>query len=120
MKLPCRHILALRLMLKESLYDAECCDKRWTYSYYRQTQRLFSDLPAAPSVTVSHYDSRKERKLSQHEKFRKANILTTELATIVSEASRRQFYRRLDVLKELMDGWKTGEEMAVCTVDEGL
>ena len=81
--------------------------------------KLKDGLPAAPSVTVSHYDSRKERKLSQHEKFCKANILTTELATVVSEASRRQFYQRLDVLKELIDGWKNGEEMAVCTVDEG-
>ena len=28
MKLPCRHILALRKNLKKPLFDAECCDKR--------------------------------------------------------------------------------------------
>ena len=119
MKLPCRHMFALRKNLREPLFDAECCDRRWTSHYYRQTQRLFSNLPSAPSVTLSRHDSRNERKLSQHEKFRKANILTTELATIVSEASRHHFYRRLDLLKELLDCWKNGEEMALCVVDEG-
>ena len=38
MKLPCRHMLALRKKLKEPLFDAECCDKRWTSQYYRETQ----------------------------------------------------------------------------------
>ena len=119
MKLPCRHILALRKNLKKPLFDAECCDKRWTSQYYRQTQRLFSSLSSAPSVTVSQHDSRNERKLSQHEKFRKANILTTELATVISEASHSHYYQRLDLIKKLIDSWKNGEEMALCTVDEG-
>ena len=52
-------------------------------------------------------------------KFRKASILTTELATIASEASRYLFYRRLDLLKDLIDAWKNGKEMTLCTVDEG-
>ena len=38
---------------------------------------------------------------------------------MVSEASHLHFYRRLDLLKELIDGWKNGEEMALCSVDEG-
>ena len=120
MKLPCRHMLVLRKNLKEPLFDAECCDERWTSHYYRQTQRLFSSLPSAPSVTVSLHNSKSERKLSQQEKFRKANILTTELAAVVSEASRHHFYRRLELLKELIDGWKNGDEMALSMVDEGI
>ena len=118
MKLPCRHILALRKKLKEPLFDVECCDKHWTSNYYRQT-RLFSNLPSSPSVTVSHHNSRNEHKLSQHEKFQKANILTTEIASVVSEASHLHFYQQLDLLKELIDGWENGEEMALCSVDEG-
>ena len=74
MKLPCCHLLALRKELKQPLYDAECCDKRWTTSYYCQIQRLFSGLPAAPSVTVFQQDSRKERKLSQQEKFQLSSV----------------------------------------------
>ena len=57
--------------------------------------------------------------MSQHEKFRKANILTAELAIVVSEASRSHYYQRLDLIKKLIDSWKNGEEMAWCTIDEG-
>ena len=35
MKLPCRHIFALRRHLGLSLFDASCCSNRWTTSYYR-------------------------------------------------------------------------------------
>ena len=68
MKLPCRHILALRKKLKEPLLDVECCDKRLTSNYYRQTQRLFSNLPSSPSVTLSHHNSRNEHKLRNSER----------------------------------------------------
>ena len=119
MKLPCRHIFALRKKLSLSLFDRSCCADRWTTSYYHATQRLFSDLPGTPTVDISFHDYPKNRKLTQHEKFRKASILTTQLATVVSEASHVHFYRRLDLLKDLIDSWKSGNEVTLADIDSG-
>ena len=102
-----------------SLFDASCCDVRWTIAYYRASQRLFCDLPASPSVDVSHYSCSKRRKLSQHEKFRKASVLATELATVVSEASHTRFYWRLELLKDLISSWKSGTEVGIVDFDSG-
>ena len=87
---------------------------------YRATQRLFSDFPSAPSVDISFHSYPKNRKLTQHEKFRKASMLTTQLATVVSEASHVHFYRRLDLLKELIDSWKSGTEVTLADIDSGM
>ena len=41
MKLPCRHILRVRESLGLDLFDEELCDKRWSMSYYKNSQRIF-------------------------------------------------------------------------------
>lgn len=41
MKLPCRHILSVRSVLGLDLYDESLCDKRWTSSYFQESQRIF-------------------------------------------------------------------------------
>ena len=84
MQLPCRHIFALRQKLGMSLFDNQCCADRWTVSNYRANQRIFCDLAAAPSVEITSSSFSKQRKLTQYEKFRKATVLTTELATVIS------------------------------------
>ncbi len=119
MKLPCRHMFALRKKLGVSLFDDRCCAERWTVGYYRATQRIFCDMPSTTSIDVSFLDFPKQRKLTQHEKFRKANMLTTELAAVVSEASHTHFYRRLELLKDLIDSWKSGTEVALADLDSG-
>lgn len=119
MKLPCRHIFALRKRLGLGLFDNQCCADRWTRAHYRATQRIFCDLPATPSINLSFFDHPKKRKLTQHEKFRKANMLTTELAAVVSEASHNHFYQRLELLKDLIDSWKSGTEVALADVESG-
>lgn len=42
LRLPCRHILALRRSLELPLFEETLCDKRWTNKYYMQNQRIFN------------------------------------------------------------------------------
>ncbi len=42
MKLPCRHIFAVRSNAGVDLYKESLCDKRWTLSYYKASQRVFT------------------------------------------------------------------------------
>ena len=101
MSLPCRHMLKLRKKLGEPLYHADICDRRWTIAYYKTTQRLFSSSTIDPAVVTTMSKNHKH-KHSQHEKFRKASLLTAELASIASEASGIIHYsRRIEVLKDL-------------------
>ena len=64
--------------------------------------------------------SKDVRKLSQHEKYRKAVVLTSELASVASVASSIHFQRRIKLLKKLIDHWKNGEEVSLVEVGEGI
>lgn len=75
--------------------------------------------PSSTDVTVNEVSSKPTRSLSQHQKYRKALVITTELASIVSEASRNHFDRRLKLIKDLLLYWKNGEEVALTEIDDG-
>lgn len=122
MLLPCRHMFALRIKLEEPLFDSTVCEKRWTTEHYRSTQRLFSSYSSQPLLAVAQSSSKRNRKLSQHDKYRKALLLTSELASVASGASHIHFHRRLKLLKDLIDhsDWKCGEEVGLVDLDEGV
>ena len=117
MLLPCRHIFALRKKLKKLLYDPNLCNKRWTISYYKSTQRIFTAALPEASLVLTTSKSKSGRRLSQNDKYRKALVLTTQLASTASEASYVHFHRRLKLLKELADCWRNGEEVDLSAID---
>ena len=119
MLLPCRHMFALRKMLSKPLYDPKICDNRWTFVYYQSTQRLFVSSLSSSSLAITVSKSKDVRKLSQHEKYRKVVVLTSELASVASVASSAHFQRRIRLLKKLIDHWKNGEEVSLVEVGEG-
>ena len=116
--LPCRHIFALRAKLGKSLYDPTICDQRWTSTYYKCTQRILSNSQPTSSLVIVKSNP-KTHVLSQHEKYRKALLLTSELASVASVASHIHFERRLKLIRELIDCWKCGEEVGLTDIDKG-
>ena len=46
--------------------------------------------------------------------------LTSELASVVSEYSGYHFDRKMKLLRELIDSWKFGQEVALVDVDESM
>lgn len=67
MRLPCRHIFALRVELGLDVYEESLCDKRWTMEYYRENQRIFQEPndPSTVNVEVLHLPAPKTKVLSQ-------------------------------------------------------
>ena len=116
MLLPCRHMFALCKGLCKPLYNAELCNKRWTSDYYRSTQRLFCNSPSQPVIVMS---SSKEHthKLTQHEKFRKASIICSQVASVASVSSKIDFQRRMKLLNDLLDFWKNGTEVSLVEIE---
>ena len=41
MKLPCRHIFAVREKLEVDPFETALCDERWSSSYYTDSRRIF-------------------------------------------------------------------------------
>lgn len=121
MMLPCRHIFALREILRQPLYSEDLCNSRWTAKYYHETQRIFlnTSIPTT-SFEVNEVKTKQSRTLSQHQKYKKAALLTSELASIASEASGVHFHRRIRLLKDLIRHWKCGEEVVLAEIDSGV
>lgn len=67
MKLPCRHILAVRLRVGKELFEEALCDPRWSSGYYKEKQRIFcSDTPDdSPSVAIVQLPVPRKRTMSQ-------------------------------------------------------
>ena len=82
MLLPCCHMFALRKMLSKPLYDPKICDNQWLFSYYQSTQRIFVSSSSSSSLAITVSKLKDVRKLSQHEKYRKAVVFTSARASI--------------------------------------
>ena len=67
MKLPCRHIFAIRSKLSFDLYDTSLCNRRWSVDYYLANQRVFRGEEAenSPSFDVIDLPSTAKKPLSQ-------------------------------------------------------
>lgn len=113
MKLPCRHIFALRKQLKHPLHCETLCSQRWTKYYYLSCHRVF-DSCKEPSVnpiddwedelqnvSIIVEECKKRKVLSQHEKYRKAFGVAQKLASIASEASKSRFNTLQQILGTL-------------------
>ena len=113
-------ISALCSKLEEPLFDPNLCNQHWTSTYYKETQRLFTSYNSSTQSLVTTASKQHRRKLSQHEKFRKASIVTSELASIASEASNVYFDRRIALLKDLIAYWRNGDEVTLMEVDHSM
>ena len=73
-----------------------------------EQHRGFFPLSSPQPLLVSTVSKEHGRKLSQHEKFRKASLLTSKLASILSKVSDFHFSHRLKVAEDLIIYWKNG------------
>ena len=112
MKLPCRHILALRKHLGMDMFFTSLCDVRWHLAYYRQHCRLFSDNYSSATITSQTLVSRKKKE-SQRERFRTAQLTTNKIADLASEVTDGQFNHRMLMLKEIIDIWGNGGDVSI-------
>ena len=46
-------------------------------------------------------------------------MVATELAAVVSEAPHTHFYRRMELLKDLISNWKSGTDVVLADIDSG-
>lgn len=107
MSLPCRHIFALRELRNEPVFDESLCNRRWSMEFYKSSQRVFiNDGTHDISISLTSEEDHRKNRVLTHEKFRKASLISAELASVASEASNIHFKRRLSSMKDLLKHWE--------------
>ena len=82
--------------------------------FYKSSQVFINDGTHDTSISVTREeDHHKNCVLTQNEKFRKASLITVELASVASEASNIHFKRRLSLMKDLLKYWKEGKKVSI-------
>ena len=122
MRLPCRHMFALRQHSGISLYDKNLCDERWTNSYYRSAHKALRPSETGDdlmihgeddTVTVDISTQSRAKNLNCHQKFSKALDICKKIANTISYCSQVDFDRKLLQLKSLNETWLGGKEVGI-------
>ncbi|XP_078272215.1 zinc finger SWIM domain-containing protein 1-like [Rhinoraja longicauda] len=105
MRLPCRHVLALRRLLGSDLFEPSLCAARWTQEHF-----LGGQLPPA---------SPRERAKVQQERYRQALKVARKLSSLAARCPAEEFARCLAVMTAVTDIWARGGQVQV-TETNGL
>ena len=123
MMLPCKHIFAYRRQHSMDIVDLALVHRRWLKEYFLERHPALTSLQTPTNLEEEENDvnvhtttTSTKRVLSQHEKYRKAHMLSTNLASLASEATGRRYKMRMKVLHELERQWKEDKEVVVVEV----
>lgn len=86
MRLPCRHILAVRSELNLDVFDDNLCDGRWSLEYYTASQRIFQEEEEPTTsfcVDVVKLPPPRKRTLSQVCECKLATVMLVVLCMCV-------------------------------------
>ena len=110
-RLPCRHIFAVRKYNQLELFDEGLIIQRWRLDYFQHT------VPAMEPVQITVRKVVKPRRkiLNANEKFRKAAVLTNQLASVLTGCGMKSFEHYMDNIQQLIDFSK---QNVLCTVNQ--
>ncbi|XP_031329334.1 protein FAR1-RELATED SEQUENCE 5-like isoform X1 [Photinus pyralis] len=118
MKLPCRHILAVRRHSNAELYDELLVNERWLVKYYLENHRAtMKDLPIYDSnheLLTEHTISKPV--LNQHQKFREASKLCNSLAVTISQYGNKRYREIMDQMKLLKSFYQSKKKVLIVEV----
>ena len=111
MRLPCRHIFALRRIKDLPLFQENLCEVRWSAAYYKHTQRSFTSVnneseESASGLNVCRLSSTRTR--SHQQKFRIAHDMAKKLANVAAFASGEELDNRMSQMRQLLELWSGG------------
>ena len=102
MKLPCRHILAIRSRYAEDLFCPDVINRRWTIDFYR-SQRFTSTARLRVSMGVQQ--ARPLRVMSENDKYKHSAPVLEVIQKCLSKSGTASYKKRVEVLQELLGYW---------------
>lgn len=123
MKLPCKHIFALRESNEQPMFDETLVHKRWRLDNYR-TSHVAHNMTAdgscansSASIIVSTNEMHQPQPKTQHQKYNAAQILALRIATLVSETGISEFNNKMSILNSILQLWENGKSICVIRKD---
>ena len=110
MKLPCRHILAIRSRYAEDLFCPDVINGRWTIDFYR-SQRFTST--ARPRVSMGVQQARPLRVMSENDKYKHSAPVLEGIQNCLSKSGTATYKKRVEVLQELLGYWVQDKEVFI-------
>ena len=121
MKLPCRHIFAVRRSKSLSEFDEALCSDRWKLQYFVSNHRAYQStddrdredlqLSVGDDIEISQHVS--EPVLSETQKYRKAFKIAQTLSHQLSTFGMRDFNDGIEVLQSVSHSWDKGKKVFV-------
>ncbi|CAC5406847.1 unnamed protein product [Mytilus coruscus] len=96
-----------QVILGLDLFNASLCSMRWALSYYRQKMRLLTTDKSVEGHVICSTVKEKNGPLSEHQKYRKASVITNQLASLCAEVSMVEYKKRIEQLNQLLTSWRS-------------
>ena len=126
MKLPCKHIFAVRASKSLSEYEESLCAERWTLQHFTSHHRAYLPTDSGggsdtsepgstqPHVSLLQYTSEPvSTVLSEQQKYRKAFKIAQNLCQQLSTFGMRDFNEGVEVLQSVGHLWELGKKVFV-------
>ena len=111
---PCRHIFVGRKEAGVDLYEESLVDQKWKRCKVSSgTVSTQSVAPNSPNVVQRKKKETGKDRLTPIEKYLKASEFFKEMASFMSTCGEKEFYSKLDQLKDLKDRWMKNEEVSM-------
>ena len=103
--LPCQHILAVRYLCGLSVFDRALVLERWTREFDAINQQLVTVSNSSP--IASYVPSERLDAVTRQQQLKQAISTVTDLASVAANCLPETFEKRLKVLRDLRDQWKS-------------
>ena len=110
MRLPCKHILALRRKQEEDLFHEDLFHERWSIAFYRSHRFLATNRAI---VSVALQSNHKSRAMSEAQKHREVAQVLTDIDSCLTRSGTEVFRLRIEVLRELLSFWILDKEVFI-------
>ena len=113
-------MLSARKQSDLTLFAPELVHEQWTKTYYRSVSTINAERRRPPQeearTPVRRIGTRKRVLKNANQKYRAAVLLSTRLATLISECGEEECSDRMDNLKSLDELWEAGKKTAIVEV----
>lgn len=121
MKLPCKHIFAVRTSQSLSEYEESLCAERWTQKHFTSHHRAYVPTDMSDCDVESHIDDTIQIStleparavLSEQQKYRKSFNIGQRLCQQLSTFGMHDFNEGIEVLQSIAHLWEKGKKVVV-------
>ena len=120
LKIPCRHIFAIRVFNKKDLFSETLVNNRWRNDFYLDSKvPIIAPSVIKPTVSRQIISKPQRRVLSECQKFKKVRLLTDKLANLISQCGMSEFQDKYNNIEEMLSMYQSGSRvLALSTVKQ--